>query len=150
MTEPQSHDREEIFAFGIEPPGESLSEIPLAGDQDPSALTEAGVVAARVAALVERSYVGERMAANVLYLKWGEFWHDTHDAYLRHDGAADFLVFLRRALPAPYPPRAAERLDRIAARVLLGRARARLAADPDDAEATAVADAMRGELGRTA
>ena len=150
MTEPQSHAREEIFAFGIEPPGESLPEVPLADGPDPSALTEAGVVAARVAALVERSYVGERMAANVHYLKWGEFWHDTRDAYLRHDGAADLLVFLRRAVSAPYPPRGAERLDRIAARVLLGRARARLVADPDDAEAAAVADAMRGELGRTA
>lgn len=150
MAEPPNHNREEIFAFGIEPPGEPFSEIPLADDQDPSALTEAGVVAARVAALVERAYVGERMAAQVYLLRWGGLWHDTHEAYLRHDGAAELLVFLRRAVPAPSIPRGAERLDRIAARVLLGRARARLAADPEDAEAAAVADAMRGELGRTA
>ncbi len=63
MTEPPSPHREEIFAFSIEPPDEHLPEVALADDQDTSALTGAGIVAARAAALVERAYVGERMAA---------------------------------------------------------------------------------------
>ncbi len=149
MTEPPSPHREEIFAFSIEPPDEHLPEVALADDQDTSALTGAGIVAARAAALVERAYVGERMAAHVYFLRWGELWRATDDEpYQRHDGAAELLIFLRRALPAPFPPRGAERLDRIAARILLGRARARLADDPEDAEAEAVADAMLSELGR--
>ncbi len=148
MTEPPSPHREEIFAFSIEPPDEHLPEVPLADDQDPSALTGAGIVAARAAALVERAYVGERMAAHVYFLRWGALWRDTDEPYQRHDGAAELLIFLRRALPAPSPPRGAERLDRIAARILLGRARARLADDPEDAEAEAVADVMLSELGR--
>ena len=153
MNDPAAHPTEDLFAFPIETaggPGAEASGLVYADDQDPRAFTEAGVVADRVAALVERAYVGERMAASVHYLKWGQLWHDTHDAYLRHDGAAELLVFVRRAVPAPSLPRGAARLDRIAARILLGRARARLAVDPADTEAEIVIEAMLGELGRTA
>ncbi len=138
MSEHGSTHREEIFAFGIEPPDEPFPEVPLAYDQDPAALTEAGIVATSTASLVERAYVGGRMAAHMHVLRWDELWEETGEPYHR------------RAVPAPFPPRGAERLDRIAARMLLGRARTGLAADPEAADPKAVAGAMRGEPGRTA
>jgi len=135
MSEHGSTHREEIFAFGIESPDETFPRVPLADDQDPATLTEAGIVAARTASLVERAHVGGRMAAHRHVLRWDELWEGTDEPYHR------------RAIPAPFPPRDVERLDRIAARMLLGRARTGLAADP---EVAAVAGAMRGEPGRTA
>ncbi len=140
MSEHGSTHREGIFAFGIEPPYELFPEVPLAYDQDPATLTEAGIVGTSTVSLAERAYyvVCGRMAARMHVLRWDELWEETDEPYHR------------RAVPAPFPPSDVERLDRIAARIPLGRARTRLATDPGAAEAAAVAGAMGGEPGRTA
>lgn len=45
MTETPTHNREEIFAFGIEPSDAPLPDVRPADDQEPRAPTEAAAVA---------------------------------------------------------------------------------------------------------
>ncbi len=65
--------------------------------------------------------------------------------HLLGEGATDALDLVARGqFPALW--RGVDRLERIAARVLLGRARSKLAERPDDADARAILTATREAL----
>ena len=155
MPDPQDARRDEIFAFPLEAPNDprlDVLSVVYADDQDPPILTEAGVVALFHARLIERAFVGEAMARDAwatrshLIAQDGGDASSASEAQAAHRGAAELLAMLAPAMNVPF--RGITRLDRIAGRLLLGRARARLARRPDDREARALAlNTLRG-LGR--
>ena len=155
MTEPPSPHRGEIFAFPSEAPDDptvDVSGVVYADDQDPSMLAEAGLVSLFHSRLVERAFVGEAMARDAwatrrhLTAQEGADDRGTREAHAAHRGSADLLAMLAPAMAVPF--RGVSRLERIATRLLLGRARARLARRPDDREARAIAVNALRALGR--
>lgn len=118
------------FAFGLAfdpfaPTPADAGGIALADEHDPKLLTDAGRLFDLHAWVLERAYVGEEMARLVWTARFDEMLVDERDPFLRHQGAAELLDGISRSLfKASW--RGSARLDRIAARVLLGRAKTRL------------------------
>ena len=150
VKDPQTDSNEEIFAldFTTSEVLPNLDHIVYADDQDPLVLTDAGLVALYHAKLFERLYVGEVMAAmayearrtiegRVRTLVPGEVSENTSGA-IYHDGASSSILIGVAHSPAYSYWRDGSRLYNIAARILLGRAKIRLALNPTDAEALAV------------
>ena len=157
MNDPAAHATEELFAFSIEGPdssGAEASGLVYADDQDPRILTDAGVVSLLHSRFLERAFIGEAMACRAwatrrhLLEQEGADHRDASEAQAAHRGAAELLVMLASAIAVSF--RGAPRLERVAARILLGRARARLGRDPSDREARAIAVGASHELRRTA
>lgn len=123
--------RPDLFELPIPFP-DPAHDVPLSDDQDPSLPTpDGGPIAGALraqGALLERFYVGERMAATVWRLRFDRGADVDRESYLRHEGAADVLAMAAPRL-SPFW-RGAKRLDALAYRVLLGRARARLSEPP--------------------
>ncbi len=113
---------DELFAFGPD----TATRPDVAGirycedEQDPTLLTDAGLLALAQGRALERAYVGEAMARECHYALWLAGDDDARDAYLRHDGAADVLALLPAHMPVAF--RGAGRLDRIARRIVAARA----------------------------
>ena len=157
MNHPAAHTTEDLFAFPIETPNRSGAEasgLLYADDQDPKILTDAGVVSRLHSRFLERAFVGEAMARRAwatrrhMLVQEGADHRDASEAQAAHRGAAELLVMLASAMAVGF--RGAPRLERVAARILLGRARARLGRCPSDREARAIAVATARELRRAA
>ena len=121
-------------------------------------LTDAGLLDAYYGKVFERLYVGEQMAqmvyevrrsltGRILALVPGEIATDTASS-LRHEGGADLVLAAVHVLPAEKHWRGAVRLYKVAARILLGRAKARLANNPGDREARVLVRDTRQSLTR--
>lgn len=137
-----------------------ISGVLYTSEQDPfrGTLTDAGLVDAYYGKVFERLYVGEQMAVmafkvrrflagRTLALVPGEIAADTYSS-LRHEGGADLVIAAVHALPAGKHWRGAVRLYKVAARILLGRAKARLANNPGDREARVLVRYARQSLRR--
>lgn len=160
MDHPPHDPQEEIFAF--DPMGSedlpSLDHIVYADEQDPSIPTDTGLVALYHVRLLERLYIGERMAEMVYEVRRmlqgriptlvpGQISPNAQSA-IHHEGAACAVLIAVAHSPAYDQWRDGGRLYLIAARILLGRARACLAQDPTEAEALAVLRYTRETLRR--
>lgn len=136
----------------------NLDHVVYADDQDPSILTDAGLVALYHVRFLERLYVQERML-EMLYLVRrmiegriptlvpGQISPNAEHA-THHEGAACAVLVTAAHSPAYGHWRDGSRLYLIAVRFLLGRAKTRLAQDPTDAEALAVLRYTRETLRR--
>ena len=111
-----------------------------AEDQDPSLLTEAGLVATAHARRLERAYVYARMQAVMASVEEGHLFRSPVLARAHYEGGCSIVVHLAELSAAPGPFRGPERLDRIAVRILLGRARRVRRDDPEDPLPGAIID----------
>lgn len=161
MTNPEHDSHNEILSSLDLTASEdlpNLDHVVYTDDQEPSILTNAGLVALYHVRLLERLYIQERML-EMLYvtrrmiegriptLVPGQISlnaeHATH-----HEGGACGILITAAHSPAYDQWRDASRLYLIAARILLGRAKTRLVQDPDNAEALAVLRYTRETLRR--
>ncbi len=121
---------------------------PLSDDQDPNLLTEAGLLFARHLKVLERAFVGAELARLAWAARFDTGLVGKDDPfYLLGEGATDALDLVAGGqFPALW--RGVDRLERIAARVLLGRAGSRLRANPNEEDARLLVDAARAALAR--
>ena len=139
---PDPLDLEPQAFIGSEPP--DAAPIAYADDQDPSLLTDAGLVALAYARRLERAYVYARMQAVMGSVEEGHLWRPLALMRAHHEGGCSIVVHVAELSAAPDLFRGPERLDRIAGRILLGRARRALRADPEDPLPRAIIEHLVG------
>ena len=158
----QNHDRHnEILSFPDLLTSEDLpdlNQVVYAEDQDPSILTDAGLVALYYVRFLERLYIKERMLEMLYQVRQmiegriptlvpGQISPNAEYA-AHHEGAACAILITVAHSPAYDQWRDGSRLYLTAARILLGRAKARLAQNPADREAAAIVRYTRETLRR--
>lgn len=135
-----------------------ISRIAYAREEDDWALTDAGRVNDFYVKVLERLYVAEQMAAVSLeihrslagrfkILTPGEVPKITQ-SIIKHAGASEFVHLAIYTLKISDHWRGPGRLCNISTRILLGRAKSRLAHDPDDTHAEQTLRQSRIALGR--
>ena len=120
------------------------STIAYADDQDPSILTDAGLVASSHARHLERAYVYAKTQAIICAVEDDRPRRTTILGRAHHEGACSMVAHLAELSAAPGLFRGTARLDRVARRILVGRARRILRDDPEDPLPRAILEQLLG------